>query len=254
MFSGTASSAHRLRLLRVLKGEYAMIKIRRANERGHADHGWLNSYHTFSFADYHDPQHMGYRALRVINDDTVAGGGGFGTHPHRDMEIISYVLSGALEHKDNLGNGAVMKAGDVQRISAGTGVAHSEFNHSKTEPVHFLQIWIQPDKRGAQPGYAEKSFANAPAGQLNLVASRDGRNGSITINQDADVYLVKFQNGENVTHSMKPNRGAWVQIAEGEVTLNGQRLAQGDGAALNQEEALSLSAQKPSQVLVFDLG
>jgi len=170
-----------------------MIQIRKASERGHADHGWLNTYFTFSFADYYDPKHMGFRSLRVINDDTVAGGGGFGLHPHRDMEIITYVLSGALQHRDSMGNSAVMKAGDVQRISAGTGIQHSEFNYSPIDPVHLFQIWIMPDRKGAKPGYAEKSYANTPAGTLTLVASKEGRDGSIPINQSTDLWLGKLQ-------------------------------------------------------------
>lgn len=227
--------------------------IRRAEDRGHANHGWLNSYHTFSFANYYDPEHMGFRNLRVINDDTVLGGGGFDTHPHRDMEIISYVLSGALQHRDSMGTEAVMKAGDVQRISAGAGVLHSEFNFSPIEPVHFLQIWILPDKKGAKPGYAEKSFADSPRGRLNLVASKSGREGSLTINQDADVYLAKLDAGHTVSHALKPGRHAWVHVAEGEVKINGDTLKTGDAAALSDESAATVVGTKPSQVLLFDL-
>ena len=230
-----------------------MIRIRKSDERGHADHGWLKSAHTFSFADYHDPQHMGFRALRVINDDVVLGGGGFPTHAHRDMEIITYVLSGALEHKDSMGNGSVIRPGNVQYMAAGTGVQHSEFNHSAKEPVHLLQIWIQPDTRGAKPNYAEKSFADAPVGALTLIASKTGRDGSIAINQDANVLVGKFEAGNTATYSIGEGRGVWLHVAEGEVTLNGQSLKTGDAAALTAEQALELRATWPSQVLLFDL-
>jgi redox-sensitive bicupin YhaK (pirin superfamily) len=230
-----------------------MIRIRKSEERGHFDHGWLNTYHTFSFADYHDPQHMGFRSLRVINDDTVAGGGGFPTHPHRDMEIITYVLSGALEHKDSIGNGSVIRPGNAQYMAAGTGVRHSEFNHSQTEPVHLLQIWIQPDTRGATPRYAEKSFSDAPNGALTLIASKTGRDGSIAINQDANVLVAKLAANDRVAQSLETSRAAWVHVAEGEVMVNGQSLQAGDAAALTSEAALELKAIKPSQVLVFDL-
>jgi len=231
-----------------------MMTIRRANERGHANHGWLDAHHTFSFANYHDPRWMGFRSLRVINDDTIAGGGGFGTHPHRDMEIITYILSGALQHRDSMGHEAVLKAGDVQRISAGTGIAHSEFNYSPIEPVHLLQIWIQPERKSVKPAYAERSIGNG-AGKpgLTLVASRDARDGSVSIHQDADVWLARLDKGASATHAVKPGRHAWVQVAEGEVTLNGQSLKAGDGAALSNEDNLALAAQKPSQVLLFDL-
>ncbi len=231
-----------------------MITIRKSQERGHANHGWLDSYHTFSFADYYDPKHMSFRSLRVINDDVVAGGGGFGTHPHRDMEIITYVIRGALEHADSMGNGSVIRPGDVQYMAAGTGVQHSEFNHSPSEEVRLLQIWIQPDRRGAKPGYAEKHLADAPPGQLHLITSKAGRDGSIAINQDADLWLAKFIGGERVTHTLAPGRSAYLQVAEGEVTLNGQPLAQGDGAQVNAETALELTAAGKAQVLLFDLG
>jgi quercetin 2,3-dioxygenase len=231
-----------------------MMTIRRANERGHANHGWLDTHHTFSFADYHDPDWMGFRSLRVINDDTVAGGGGFGTHPHRDMEIITYVLSGALQHRDSMGHQSVLKPGDVQRISAGSGIAHSEFNYSPVEPVHFLQIWIEPDRQGVKPAYAERSFGNGSAEQrLTLVASRDGRDGSVAIHQDADVWLARLGQGPNTIHSLKPGRHAWVQVAEGEVNLNGRTLRAGDGAALSNEPTLTLAAKAPAQALLFDL-
>ena len=230
-----------------------MMTIRRANERGHADHGWLNSYHTFAFADYHDPQWMGFRDLRVINDDTVAAGAGFGRHPHRDMEIISYVLDGELEHQDSMGNGRIIKPGEFQYIAAGTGVVHSEYNPSKKAPVHFLQIWIQPDQSGAKPAYGEKSCANAAPGRLHLIASKAGREDSLRINQDADVWLAKFSDGQTVTHELKPKRHAWVHVAEGKVTLNGQPLNGGDAAAVSDESKLELAGKGYAQVLVFDL-
>jgi redox-sensitive bicupin YhaK (pirin superfamily) len=231
-----------------------MMTIRRANERGHANHGWLDAHHTFSFADYHDPNWMGFRSLRVINDDTIAGGGGFGTHPHRDMEIITYILSGALQHRDSMGHEAVLKAGDVQRISAGTGIAHSEFNYSPIEPVHLLQIWLYPERKGVKPAYAERSLGNGSAKPgLSLVASRDGRDGSVSIHQDADLWLARLDDGVHAIHTLKPGRHAWVQVAEGEVTLNGQTLRAGDGAALSEESTLTLAAKKPAQALLFDL-
>ena len=230
-----------------------MMTIRKANERGHANHGWLDSYFTFSFADYYDPRFMGFRSLRVINDDTVSPGAGFDTHPHRDMEILTVVLDGALEHKDSMGHGRVIRPGEVQYMAAGTGILHSEFNPSATEPVHLLQIWILPDKKGLKPAYAEKSFKKAPTGRLNLVASKSGRDGSIAINQDADLFLAKFTGGENVTHPLKPNRHAWLHVARGEVTVNGQALAAGDGAAVSQETELKLTAAKPAEALLFDL-
>ncbi|MBI3875089.1 MAG: pirin family protein [Verrucomicrobia bacterium] len=230
-----------------------MITLRKAGERGHANHGWLDSWHTFSFADYFDPQHMQFRSLRVINDDTIAGGGGFDMHPHRDMEIVTYVLSGALQHRDSMGNTAVMRAGDAQQMSAGTGVTHSEFNASPAEPLHLLQIWILPERKGVKPGYADKSFAKAAPGKLHLVASKDGRDGSLTINQDADVWLAKFAGGETISHSLKPLRHAWIQVGEGEVELNGIALKPGDGAAVSEERELRLTARGTAQVLIFDL-
>src|SRR3954470_18689858 len=202
-----------------------MITIRKADERGHFDHGWLDTYHTFSFADYYDPGHMGFRSLRVINDDRVDGGNGFGKHPHRDMEIITYVLSGALEHRDSLGNGEVMRPGDVQHMTAGRGVQHSEFNHSPTEPVHLLQIWILPDKKSLEPGYQQKSFLNElKDGQLKLVASGSPREGALKINQDVDLFVGKLAAGDKVTHTLKPDRHAWLQVAEGAVSLDGHDL------------------------------
>ena len=231
----------------------AMMKIRKANERGHASHGWLDTYHTFSFADYYDPQWMGFRSLRVINDDLVMPGMGFGTHPHRDMEIITYILSGALEHKDSLGNGRVIRAGEVQYMAAGTGVQHSEFNPTSDEPVHLLQVWIQPDRKGVTPRYAERSFRDAAAGTLHLVTSKTGRDGSIAIHQDADLWLAKLGIGNRVTHKLAPGRHAWTHVAEGEVSFNGETLSGGDAVAVSEETALELSATLPAQILLFDL-
>jgi len=232
--------------------ESGMI-IRKAGERGHASHGWLDTWHTFSFADYHDPQWMGFRSLRVINDDLVMPGMGFGTHPHRDMEIITFILSGSLEHKDSMGNGRIIRTGEVQYMSAGSGVYHSEFNPSRDEAVHLLQIWIQPDSKGHAPRYAEKSFANTPAGALHLVASRTGRDGSIAIRQDADLWLAKLGAGESSTFELSSGRHAWLHVAEGEVTVNGELLNGGDAAAFDRATSIELLAARPSQVLLFDL-
>jgi quercetin 2,3-dioxygenase len=229
-----------------------MMKVRKANERGHAEHGWLDTYHTFSFANYYDPQWMGFRSLRVINDDLVMPGMGFGTHPHRDMEIITYILSGALEHKDSMGNGRVIRPGEVQYMAAGSGVTHSEFNPSKDEAVHLLQIWIQPDKKGVKPRYAEKSLKDAETGKLHLVTSKTGRNGSMAIHQDAELWLARLSPGESVTHTATPGRHMWLHVAEGEVSLNDKALSGGDAAALSEED-VKLTASKPSQVLLFDL-
>jgi redox-sensitive bicupin YhaK (pirin superfamily) len=229
------------------------ITIRKANERGHANHGWLDSYHTFSFANYYDPEWMGYRSLRVINDDLVMPNMGFGTHPHRDMEIITYVLSGQLEHKDSMGNGRIIRPGEVQYMAAGSGVQHSEFNPSKDEAAHFLQIWIQPDRKGAKPAYAEKSMKDAPEGELNLITSKTGRDGSIAINQDAELWLAKLATGNKVSHTVAPGRHAWLHVAEGEVTFDGQKLSGGDSVAIDEPGKVELSATKPSQVLLFDL-
>ncbi len=230
-----------------------MMKIRKAEDRGQANYGSLNTHYTFSFADYYDPEHMGFRALRVINDDIVGPGGGFDTHPHRDMEIVTYVLSGALQHKDSMGNGRVIQPGEFQYMAAGTGVLHSEFNPSPTEPVHLLQIWILPDSKGLKPRYAERTGSELPGGRLNLVASKAGRDQSIAINQDADLYVAKLSPGEAVDHNLRPQRHAWVHVAEGEVTLNGESLRAGDGAAVSEESTLKLAAKAPSQVLLFDL-
>jgi redox-sensitive bicupin YhaK (pirin superfamily) len=231
-----------------------MITLRPARERGHAQLGWLDSHHTFSFSDYYDPKHMGFRTLRVINEDRVAPGRGFGTHPHRDMEIISYVLDGALEHKDSMGTGSVIQPGDVQRMTAGTGVAHSEFNHSKTSPVHFLQIWILPEKARLEPGYEQKSFTtDERRNTLRLVASRDGRDGALTVHQDVALYAGLLDAEASVRHALAPGRHAWVQVARGAVELAGQRLGAGDGAAVSEETEVALRALEPSEVLVFDL-
>ena len=230
-----------------------MLTIRTARDRGHAEHGWLDTYHTFSFADYYDPLWMGFRSLRVINDDLVMPGMGFGNHPHHDMEIITYILSGALEHRDSMGNGRVIKAGDVQYMAAGSGVQHSEFNPSSKEAVHLLQIWIQPDRKGVTPRYAEKSFAKAPAGALHLVTSKAGRDGSMAIHQDADLWLGKLEAGQAISHSLADDRHAWIHVAEGEVKLNGETLSGGDAVAVSGKSNLQLAATKPSQVLLFDL-
>ncbi len=230
-----------------------MITTRKANERGHAEHGWLDSYHTFSFADYYDPKWMGFRSLRVINDDLVMPRMGFGKHPHRDMEIITYILSGQLAHQDSMGNGRVITPGEFQYMSAGTGVQHSEQNPSGQEAVHLLQIWIQPDEKGVQPAYAEKSMKDAASGTLHLITSKSGRDGSMAIHQDADLYLAKLDPEQSVTHHLAANRHAWLHVAEGEVTLNGQTLSGGDAVAVSNERALELAGTKPSQVLLFDL-
>ena len=231
-----------------------MISLRKNTDRGHADHGWLNSWHTFSFAGYHDPEHMGFGDLRVINDDTVAPGQGFGTHGHRDMEIISYVLDGALEHKDSMGNGSVIRPGDVQRMSAGRGVRHSEFNGSQTEPVHFLQIWIEPNVTGIAPGYEEKHFtAGEKRGRLRLVASPDGGDGSVTIHQDTRVYAALLDGAETATHTLAPGRRAYVHVALGEVSVNGQALGAGDGARISGESQITFNNGKQAEVLLFDL-
>ena len=231
-----------------------MITVRKAGDRGRFDHGWLDTRHTFSFADYHDPSHMGFRGLRVINEDRVQPGQGFPTHGHRDMEIISYVLAGALEHKDSLGTGSVIRPGDVQRMSAGTGVRHSEFNHSPSESVHFLQIWILPHARGLEPGYEQKHFPEAEKrGRLRLVASREGADGSVTIHHDARVFAAILDPGQSVTHALGDGRHAWVQVARGAVTLNGVALGPGDGAAVSHEPALTLVGAEPAEILLFDL-
>jgi len=231
-----------------------MITLRPTDARGRSEHGWLDSRHTFSFADYYDPRHMGFRELRVINEDRVAPGKGFPTHAHRDMEIVSYVLSGALEHRDSMGNGSTIRPGDVQRMSAGTGVTHSEYNPSASEPVHFLQIWILPERQGLPPGYEQRTFsAEERRGRLRLVASPSGRDRSVTVHQDVELFAALLSPGEEVVHELRPGRHAWVQVAGGAVGLDGTVLRQGDGAALSEEPRVTLRAREPVEVLVFDL-
>lgn len=231
-----------------------MITVRPRDERGHFDHGWLDTRHTFSFAEYFDPDHVGFRSLRVINEDRVQPGQGFGTHPHRDMEIVTYVLDGALAHRDSMGNGSVIRPGDVQRMTAGTGITHSEFNHSNDAPVHFLQIWIVPDRRGLTPSYEQKTIpAEAMAGRLCAVASHDGGDGSVTINQDATLYTAVLAPGQAVTHAFAPGRHGWLQVARGQVALDGRPLAAGDGAAISGEKAVTVSGESAAEILLFDL-
>jgi redox-sensitive bicupin YhaK (pirin superfamily) len=232
-----------------------MITLRKSNERGHQDHGWLNSFHSFSFADYYDPKHMGFRALRVINEDYVAAGEGFPTHPHRDMEIITYILSGELAHKDSMGTGSVILPGDVQKMSAGSGVRHSEFNHSKSTPVHLLQIWIVPDKEGIKPSYEQKNFPRAEKlNCLKLVASPDAREGSVSIQQDAELYVSILEKGKFITHELSKSRYAWIQVARGEIEINGKSLSQGDAAAVSEETKITISGREESEFLLFNLG
>lgn len=229
------------------------MQIRRGKERGHANHGWLDTHHTFSFANYYDPNHMGFRSLRVINDDRVVGGEGFGTHPHRDMEIVSYVVDGALEHRDSMGNGSVIRPGDVQRMRAGTGVTHSEYNHSNTDPVRFLQIWIVPDTRGLEPGYEQKYFGDERRGTLRLVASQDGEQGSIQIHQDVKMFASILDNGETVTHRLDRSRHGWLQIVRGTVVANGETLGEGDGASFTDVSTLNIESVGESELILFDL-
>ncbi|WP_026354479.1 pirin family protein [Massilia niastensis] len=231
-----------------------MLDVRKSNERGAASFGWLKSRHTFSFGHYYDPKHMGFGPLRVINEDNVAPGRGFDSHGHRDMEIISYVLDGALEHKDSMGNGSVLRYGDVQRMSAGSGVVHSEYNHSKTEGVHFLQIWIEPDSVGAAPGYEEKHFdAASKAGRLRLIASSDGRDGSVSMRQDAEIYAAIVDGDDALTHALRAGRQAYVHVVRGRVTVNGVELAGGDALKLADEQAVTLARAEAAEVLLFDL-
>lgn len=231
-----------------------MIVRRPANERGRTNIGWLDSWHSFSFGDYYDPAHVEFRSLRVLNDDRVAAGQGFGMHPHRDMEIITYMVSGALEHKDSLGTGSVIRPGEVQRMSAGTGIRHSEFNPSPTEPAHLLQIWLMPERRGLTPGYEQKAFPESERrNRWRLVASRDGRDGSVTIHQDAAMYVTSLDAGKEVNHPLARGRHAWLQVVRGAVTLNGQPLQAGDGAAVSDEKALAVTATEAAEVVLFDL-
>ncbi len=231
-----------------------MISLRKSSARGHANRGWLDSFHTFSFADYYDPAQMGFGALRVINEDRIEPGQGFGTHSHRDMEIITYILEGTLEHKDSMGNGSLIRPGDVQRMSAGTGVSHSEFNPSSEEVVHLLQIWIEPKYRGIRPGYEQKYFSTADKqGQLRLVASPDGREGSVMIHQDASLYATVLRAEEQVAHTLAPGRRAYLHIARGRLFLNGQELRSGDGARISDGEPIGLVADASAEALLFDL-
>lgn len=231
-----------------------MITLRKSADRGHLNHGWLDTYHTFSFGEYYDPQHRGYRSLRVINEDFVEPGMGFGMHGHRDMEIVTYVIEGALEHKDSLGSGSVIRPGDVQRMTAGTGVRHSEFNPSATEPVHLLQIWILPEQEGLKPGYEERNIpAAARSNTLKLIASRGADDGSVHINQDARIYAGVIDAGATLTHGLVNGRGAWVQLVSGSITVNGTRLEAGDGASIDDEPAVTIVANEPAELLVFDL-
>lgn len=231
-----------------------MITIRKGEDRGYSDLGWLDSLHTFSFGAYHDPGHMGFRALRVINEDKVEPGQGFGAHPHMDMEILSYVLDGALEHKDSMGTGAVLRPGELQRMSAGTGVVHSEFNASDKERVHFLQIWIYPDRKNLAPEYEQKAFpAEERRGRLRLMASPDGRDGSLRIHQETRLYGALLEPGQELSHPLGKDRHAWVQVARGALLLNGQGLEKGDGAAVSEEKLLTLKATEPAEILLFDL-
>lgn len=231
-----------------------MITVRQAKERGHFNFGWLNTYHTFSFGDYYDAHFMGFRVLRVINEDWVQPGHGFPTHGHRDMEIVTYVLEGGLEHKDSIGTGSVIRPGEVQRMSAGRGVRHSESNHSENEPVHLLQIWILPNEEGIEPSYEQKNYTDEEKrGQLRLIASADGRDGSVLIHQDAAIYAALLEPGQEVSHQLAPQRHAWLQVARGAVTLNGQTLKQSDGAAASDEQSLKIVGHEAAEVLLFDL-
>jgi redox-sensitive bicupin YhaK (pirin superfamily) len=231
-----------------------MLTIRKAHERGHANHGWLDTWHTFSFSTYQDPRHVHFRALRVMNEDTVAPGEGFGTHPHNDMEIVTYVLSGALEHKDSMGNGEVLRPGEFQRMTAGTGITHSEFNPSSTEPVHLYQIWLFPEKKGLTPSYEQKAFpATGRTNQFRLVASRDTAEGSLKIHTDAKIYLAELNKGGSVQHELASGRNAWLQVLRGGVTVNDKALSAGDGIAVSDEPSLSVEANDNAEVMLFDL-
>ncbi len=231
-----------------------MVRVRRGMERGHFDHGWLNTYHTFSFAGYQDRAQMGFRSLRVMNEDWIAPGRGFGAHPHENMEIVTYVLSGELAHKDSLGTGSTIRPGELQRMTAGTGIVHSEFNPSMREPVHLYQIWMYPERAGLEPSYEQKAFPEEERrGRLRLVASPDGRDGSLSIRQDARLYLALMEGGEEISHELGPGRYAWVQVLRGEVALGELALSAGDGAAIAEEPGLRIQAGGQAEVLVFDL-
>ena len=231
-----------------------MIQIRKAQDRGHANHGWLDTYHTFSFASYRDPQHMGFRSLRVMNEDFVQPGQGFGTHPHNDMEIVPYVLEGALEHKDSMGNGEVLRPGEFQRMSAGTGITHSEFNPSRSEPVHLYQIWLFPERKGIEPSYEQKRFPTEERhNRLRLVASRNAEDGSLLIHQDARIYLSSVDSGSSVQHELPQGRHAWLQVLRGHVSLNGIALDHSDGAAVSEVAALTIQADDDAEIMLFDL-
>jgi redox-sensitive bicupin YhaK (pirin superfamily) len=231
-----------------------MIQIRRSAERGHANHGWLDTYHTFSFSSYRDPKHMSFRALRVMNEDWVAPGQGFGTHPHQDMEIVTYVLEGALEHKDSMGNGEVLRPGEFQRMSAGTGITHSEFNPSESDPVHLYQIWLFPERKGIEPSYEQKRFPeDERKNRLRLVASRDASDGSLLIHQDARIFLSQIDHGTSIVHELPAGRHAWLQVLRGSVELNNQALKTSDGAAVSDETTLSIKATSDAEIMLFDL-
>ncbi len=230
-----------------------MIRLRRSNERGRANHGWLDTRFTFSFAEYHDPAHVHYRALRVLNDDKIAAGGAFPMHPHRDMEIVTVMLAGSLEHRDSMGNGGVIRAGEIQKMSAGTGVYHSEANPSATEAAHLLQIWIIPDRHGYKPEYDQRSILGDRRGELVLIGSRDGREGSLLIHQDVDLYHGRFDPGDAARYALKPGRHAWIQVASGVLTVNGARLETGDGAAIEDEDQTAIEAVEAGEFLLFDL-
>jgi hypothetical protein len=231
-----------------------MLTVRKSEDRGHFNHGWLNTYHTFSFSGYYDPRHIGFRALRVLNEDFVQPGRGFGMHPHENMEIVTYVLEGALQHKDTMGHGSVIQAGEFQRITAGTGMSHSEFNPSPSEPVHLVQIWILPDKKGLTPAYEQRSFDNGAAhNRLRLVASPDGRDESLTIHQNVELYLGRLDAQQHAEHTFQPGRHGWLQVLRGAVEVAGQTLTAGDAAALSEEPRLTVTATQPAEILLFDL-
>jgi len=231
-----------------------MIKIRKSKDRGRANHGWLDSYHTFSFANYYDPNYIGFRSLRVINEDTIAPGTGFGTHGHRNMEIITYVLEGAIEHQDSMGNSSIIRAKEVQKMSAGTGILHSEYNHSQTDLVHLLQIWIEPNQTGLKPSYEQKEFdLEKNSGNLHLIASSNGKNNSIAVHQDLDLSAAILKSGDRISYFLKPSRYAWLQVVTGAIALKDLSLEKGDGAAISDENELIIEASQDAEILLFDL-